>query len=79
MTMSPYGSQIDKPISIVDFSLLSHEKIVVALQNASYVVLNDSGHILSTAKVEKFSSRSKNLLLNLLRWLCHLIKPSVIS
>jgi hypothetical protein len=51
--MSPYGTQLDKSIGVIDFTLLTHDKLVVALQNASYMILNDSGSILSKGKVNK--------------------------
>lgn len=51
MTMKPFGSQLDKSIGIVDFSLLSLERLLIALENGSYAILNDGGEVMAKAKV----------------------------
>ena len=52
MTMKPFGSQLDKSIGIVDFSLLSLERLLIALENGSYAILNDGGEVMAKAKVK---------------------------
>lgn len=51
MTIRPFESNMDRPVGIVNFHVIAVDRLLVTMENGTYLVLNDLGKKVSTATV----------------------------
>jgi hypothetical protein len=51
MTIRPVESNMDRPVGIVNFHVIAVDRLLVTMENGTYLVLNDLGKKVSTATV----------------------------